>query len=397
MHATSGATGARTSTPPAGRGRAALRSSTTRSTASSSGRRPPIPTTGSRAPTRWRRSSSACCARWWRQHRDADPGASTCFTGESATAPTSTLAGAACRSRSSVPTIPGAAVVVTLGAMEPEAVVEALGELARARRRGRAAACPRAHRPGPARRGEPSCSTRWTRRCAVPGNQAGLAGRRGTGAGGPGRGRQTSAPASWIEVYRHLPGELAPKLALAYAAEAAGDHAVAAAWYDIVSSVDPGLHPAAFGLARARSAMDDRTGRHRGLRADPATAPAPTRRPRSRRSTSCSTDDGAGADLADVRRAAAIVDGPVARRASSDRLTADVLEAAHDALSRNGTRHRSRDAGPRPPLHRPRPAAGPRSRLPGCRPPRSAPTAERIALVDRPTGSGPGRGGESGR
>ena len=61
-------------------------------------------------------------------------------------------------------------------------------------------------------------------------------------------------------VYASLPGELAPKLAMAYAAESAGDLGEAAHWYDIVSTTDPGFTSAVFGLARARIGLSDIAG-----------------------------------------------------------------------------------------------------------------------------------------
>ena len=54
-----------------------------------------------------------------------------------------------------------------------------------------------------------------------------------------------------------VPGELAPKLAAGMAAELAGDHAEAAALYQLVAVVDPGYVTAIFGLARCRAAMGD--------------------------------------------------------------------------------------------------------------------------------------------
>jgi len=68
------------------------------------------------------------------------------------------------------------------------------------------------------------------------------------------------AEASFTAVYRSLPGEFAPKLALGVACEYAGRSAQAAIWYDIVSRTDPGYTSAAFGLARCRLAAGDRDG-----------------------------------------------------------------------------------------------------------------------------------------
>jgi serine/threonine-protein kinase PknG len=56
-------------------------------------------------------------------------------------------------------------------------------------------------------------------------------------------------------VWTDLPGELAPKMAVALAAEQAGDAARAAELYDIVLTVDDSWVSAAFGLARSRRAL----------------------------------------------------------------------------------------------------------------------------------------------
>jgi serine/threonine-protein kinase PknG len=61
-------------------------------------------------------------------------------------------------------------------------------------------------------------------------------------------------------VYGDLPGELAPKLALAVSAELGGDLAAAARLYDVVATTDPGHTTACFGLARCRLAAGDRLG-----------------------------------------------------------------------------------------------------------------------------------------
>jgi serine/threonine-protein kinase PknG len=58
------------------------------------------------------------------------------------------------------------------------------------------------------------------------------------------------ARAAFDQVYSELPGEPAAKLAVAAAAEAAGDAATAIRLYDLVSRTDPGFVTASFGLAR---------------------------------------------------------------------------------------------------------------------------------------------------
>jgi serine/threonine-protein kinase PknG len=69
-----------------------------------------------------------------------------------------------------------------------------------------------------------------------------------------------AARESFQEVYRAVPGELAPKLALAVCAEIGGEAADACVWYEVVSRTDPGYTTATFGLARCRLACGDRTG-----------------------------------------------------------------------------------------------------------------------------------------
>ena len=69
-----------------------------------------------------------------------------------------------------------------------------------------------------------------------------------------------------------LPGELAPKLALGYAAEAAGHHVVAARCFKLVWTVDRSFVNAAFGLARTRLQAGDRSGAIAALTAVPETS-----------------------------------------------------------------------------------------------------------------------------
>ena len=61
-------------------------------------------------------------------------------------------------------------------------------------------------------------------------------------------------------VWTELPGELAPKLAIALSAELAKDYDRASTLYDLVLTVDSTYVSAAFGLARCRSAQGDRAG-----------------------------------------------------------------------------------------------------------------------------------------
>jgi serine/threonine-protein kinase PknG len=73
-------------------------------------------------------------------------------------------------------------------------------------------------------------------------------------------GEAGKARSAFDRAYFELPGELAPKLAIAFAAEAEGDLKTAASFYDRVSRVDPELTSACFGLARVRAGAGDRDG-----------------------------------------------------------------------------------------------------------------------------------------
>jgi serine/threonine-protein kinase PknG len=81
-----------------------------------------------------------------------------------------------------------------------------------------------------------------------------------------------AAGGAFSAVYDELPGELAPKLALAFAAEAAGDSAAASRYFGLVWTVDRSCISAAFGLARARLAAGDRPGAIAALAGVPETS-----------------------------------------------------------------------------------------------------------------------------
>jgi serine/threonine-protein kinase PknG len=85
-------------------------------------------------------------------------------------------------------------------------------------------------------------------------------------------GRPGAALAAFDTVYDAVPGELAPKLALGFAAEASGDLAAAARWFRVVWTVDRSYVSAAFGLARTRLAAGDRAGAIAALAAVPDTS-----------------------------------------------------------------------------------------------------------------------------
>jgi len=86
-------------------------------------------------------------------------------------------------------------------------------------------------------------------------------------------GRPEAARADFDTVYSELPGELAPQLALGFAAEAAGDLPTASRYFERVWTVDRSHVSAAFGLARTRLAEGyDRPGAITALAGVPPTS-----------------------------------------------------------------------------------------------------------------------------
>jgi serine/threonine-protein kinase PknG len=83
-------------------------------------------------------------------------------------------------------------------------------------------------------------------------------------AGNLGRARE-----AFEQVYDMLPGELAPKLALAFTAEAGGDQMLATRYFRLVLTVDRSFVSAAFGLARTLLHAGDRAGAIAALSAVP--------------------------------------------------------------------------------------------------------------------------------
>jgi serine/threonine-protein kinase PknG len=79
------------------------------------------------------------------------------------------------------------------------------------------------------------------------------------------------------QVYFDLPGELAPKLGFAMAAEQAGNFEIASHMYDRVARTDPGFGSACFGLARCLAAGGDRKGAIAALERIPKTSNLHTR------------------------------------------------------------------------------------------------------------------------
>jgi serine/threonine-protein kinase PknG len=175
---------------------------------------------------------------------------------------------------------------------------------------------------------------------------------------------QQAAPA-FDAVYDELPGELAPKLALAIAAEAAGDLARAERYYRLVWTTDLSYVTAAFGLARTGMARNDRRAAVAALARVPATssyhvaAQMAAIRVLVSRPADPAAPGGPAED--DLRQAAALLARlPLDARATRE-LTVEVLTAALEWATggRNGAAGGQRQA----PVPQPRQAGTP---LLGC-------------------------------
>jgi serine/threonine-protein kinase PknG len=86
------------------------------------------------------------------------------------------------------------------------------------------------------------------------------------------RARPDRAGAAFSAVFDELPGELAPKLALGFAAEAAGQPAAARHYYQTVWAIDRSCVSAAFGAARSSLASGDRVAAIASVAAVPQTS-----------------------------------------------------------------------------------------------------------------------------
>jgi serine/threonine-protein kinase PknG len=138
-------------------------------------------------------------------------------------------------------------------------------------------------------------------------------------------------------VYRWLPGELAPKLALAMAAEHDGDHDAAAHWYEIVTRTDDAFTSAAFGLARCRLQLGDRAGACKAYQRVPESANSYVDARIGE--VEVLLGDGATPALVDAVVAGEIVEATLLDRERKDALSARVLEGALQAIANGQTIH----------------------------------------------------------
>ncbi len=145
-------------------------------------------------------------------------------------------------------------------------------------------------------------------------------------------GEHNTAQALFDAVYDALPGELAPQLALGFAAEAGADQATAARYFGRVWTVDRSYVSAAFGLARARLAAGDRLGAITALSAVPTTS-SHYEAAQIAAVRIHLTHDGSLVSAGDLRDAAARLDRLTLDTARQQHLKAEILAAAVDAVA----------------------------------------------------------------
>ncbi|MCY7277215.1 MAG: tetratricopeptide repeat protein, partial [Phormidesmis sp. CAN_BIN44] len=141
------------------------------------------------------------------------------------------------------------------------------------------------------------------------------------------QGRFKEAQAAFDQVYFDLPGELAPKLALALSAEQAKNYPLAIKMYDLVSRTDPSYVSAAFGLARCLCARGDRKEAVAALERVPQSSSLFTRSRVEVARTLINRDRGApGAQ--ELRAASVAIEALTLDGVERHRLTQQVLETA---------------------------------------------------------------------
>jgi serine/threonine-protein kinase PknG len=141
-------------------------------------------------------------------------------------------------------------------------------------------------------------------------------------------GHPDHARAEFEGVYDTLPGELAPRLAVALAAEAAGHHAAAARHFQVVWTIDHSYVSAAFGLARVRLAGGDTAGAIEVLDTVPETSSHHVAAQVGALRARISGPPPAGLSLASLTEAGQQLQQLRLDAASQESLTAELLRAA---------------------------------------------------------------------
>ena len=144
--------------------------------------------------------------------------------------------------------------------------------------------------------------------------------------------------------YLTFPGELAPKLALAVAAECAGDDERARRYYALLARIEPSLADAAFGLARTALRAGDRATAVAALDAVPDTSSRHVAAQLAAIDATLAGRTGPEIGDADLRAAAARVPGLPLDPGTAEQVRTALFTAAVELVSGNGGH------GDRPPL-----------------------------------------------
>jgi serine/threonine-protein kinase PknG len=157
-------------------------------------------------------------------------------------------------------------------------------------------------------------------------------------------GRPRVAQVAFEAVYDELPGEIAPKLALAVSAEAVADYFAAARYYELVWRTDRSYVSAAFGLARVYLAQGGRAGAIEVLEAVPVSSThhvdAQVAAIKVKTRFGGNGRDGASVGEHDLVDAAGRLERLTLDHERRTRLAAEVLEAAYGWV-RSGSRSQS--------------------------------------------------------
>ncbi len=143
-------------------------------------------------------------------------------------------------------------------------------------------------------------------------------------------GRSDAARACFDRVYGAVPGELAPRLALALATETI-DPTTSARMFDVVSRTDPSFTSAAFGLARVRARAGDLPGAIEAWSRVPRTSAAYL--PAQIRVIQTMVDPGAQPGRADLARASLLLNALPADPPARAELALAILETALAGLA----------------------------------------------------------------
>lgn len=150
------------------------------------------------------------------------------------------------------------------------------------------------------------------------------------------QGDPATAKTKFNLVLADLPGELAPKLALALACELSGDLPTAASLYDVVGIVDRSFVSASFGLARVYTAQGDRSAAVAALGRVPQSSSVYTLAQESAVRTLIASQASAMPSADDLAQASAVLKKLSLDARDQARLVCDVFSAALELINGSG-------------------------------------------------------------